>query len=96
MKKRDVSDTVHGKVQAIHCISYQKLYSVKHNSVKRYWGVEVKFPLNEAHNMCGHAGIKKNPGHPTKLKIFVGSTFYVHANTLLSLLLEGGVERVLQ
>jgi hypothetical protein len=53
------------------------LYLVKHNSVKRYWGVEVKFPLNEAHSRCGHAGIKKNPGHPTMFKTVVGSTLHV-------------------
>ena len=53
MKKRAVCDTVHGKVQAMHCIPYQNkhrmktevfLHSVTHNSVKTYWGVEVKFP----------------------------------------------------
>jgi len=48
-----------------------------HNSAKRYWAVEVKFPLNEVHSRCGHAGIKKNPGHRTMFKIFVESTFYV-------------------
>ena len=53
------------------------LYSVMHNSAKRYWGVEVKFPFNEAQSRCGHAGINKNPGHPTMFKIFVESTFYV-------------------
>ena len=53
------------------------LYSAMHNSAKRYWGVEVKFPFNEAHSRCGHAGIKKNRGHPAMFKMFVESTFYV-------------------
>jgi len=57
------------------------LYSVQHNSVRRYWGVEVKFLFewadNEAHSRCGHAGTKKNLGHPTMFKIFAGSTFHV-------------------
>jgi len=53
------------------------LYSAMHNSAKRSWGVEVKFPFNEAHSRCGHAGINKNRGHPTVFKMFVESTFYV-------------------
>ena len=74
------------KVHAMHCILYQKniqlrqkrlLYSVMHNSAKRYWGVGVKFPFNEVQSRCGHTGIKKKPGHSAMFKIFVESTFYV-------------------
>jgi len=71
------------------------LYSVKHISVKRYWGVEVKFTLNEAHSRCGHASINKNPVHLTMFKIFVGSTFYVPCQQTV-VLIGGGNERVLQ
>jgi len=41
--------------------------------------------------MCVHTGTKENPGHPTMLKIFVGSTFHVpYQQTIVCTGGEGG------